>query len=188
MKSIVRTAVLLVGIAFTSGCTLRYAHNSFDDARLNDNTSGPGVEMGMTFRSYDALGGQADVMLMGTFQRFDFFTDAMLSQVNARGRLLPWPTARVRPFVGLGLGFHRLWRTEDHNNCRGSSICLGPGLAQHLSPAGGANPHFVVGAETPLFNERTALVLDVTREFLSDPSDWNLNFWRISAGLSYRPR
>lgn len=174
--------VALAGLL--SGCTLRYAHTSFADEAL-DGAKGPGIEGGVYFWDGDLGGQRADVGLFGTYQQFDFFTDAAKSQLAGRARWFPLAESTVNPFLGAGVGVYRLNRTESVLTCRGRGICLSDRSDQR-GQATGLSPHAVLGAEVALGASPFALVAAGTREFGGFDSEWNMRTFRFSAGVTYR--
>lgn len=186
MRRLRHLLLVLMLPLLTSACTLRYAHTSFTDPALNE-AKGVAVEGGIRFWD-GTLGGQrADVSLMGAYQRFDFFTDAATSHVEARARWFPLGGGAFDPFLGGGLGIYRLNATETVLTCRGRSICLS-GPNQRRGNATGLTPHVVAGSEFGLGDSPFGLVAAISREFGGFDLAWNLDVWRMSAGVSYRPR
>ena len=82
------SALAAVALLATS-CTLRYAHSTFAEPLLDDASTGIAVEGGLHFWDGVIYGERADVALFGTYQQFDFFTDAVATNVGFRGRWFP---------------------------------------------------------------------------------------------------
>jgi len=125
------------------------------------------------------------VALFGTYQQFDFFVDAVATNVGFRGRWFPLQQGLVDPFVASGLGVYQLHKAERHFNCRGGGICLtefGEARGQatcltHTSQSEPSRPADVAGG-----------LLAVAREFGDSDPEWDVTAWRISAGLAFRPK
>lgn len=170
-----------------SSCTVRYAYTSFTEPVLQDAKTGLAIEAGGYLWNGTVFGQRGDAGLIGVYETFDFFTDAAASHVEARARWFPFEPRLVDPFVGGGVGIYRLNRTESDLRCRGRGICLS-GQNDMRGQATGLTPHVVVGTEIRPGTSRGALVVAVAREFGGFDPEWDLTAWRVSAGLSFRPR
>lgn len=185
-------SVLLVWVTLPlvlSSCTLRLARHGFDDEVLRGGRSSFALEGGGTFGRRSFAGGDVDLQLLATYQRFDFErTDAAVSHVEFRGRYLPLSAGALSPFIAGGLGVNRIWAAEKHISCRNQTICWGPGFAEERSPSTGLNPHVGAGVELRMADTPWAVIVGATREFITRADDWDLDSWRVSAGLAVRPK
>ena len=178
----------LLALLVLPGCTVRYAHSAPADDLLADNRTGIPVEGGITFLHGDVDYGRVDLGILGSYQTFDFFTDAALARIDFTGRILPRPTGTFQPFFGAGLGIHRLWATETTRRCGRRAICIDSEGGPQRQVETGINPHWTAGLEVFPSGRATGLVVGVTHEFAASAVDWDLSGFRFSAGFVYRPR
>lgn len=182
----VRLAALML-CALTSGCTVRYAHNTFSEPLLHDARTSVGIEAGGYFWEGEIKGQRGDLAALGMYQKFDFATDAAAAMLQARTRWFPLEPSLFRPFLAGGLGVYKLSRTESDARCRGTSICV-TSFSDQRGRATILSPHLAAGAELRPSETGAALVFAVTREFARYDLEWELTGWRFSAGVTYRPK
>ncbi len=144
------------------------------------------IEGGGYFWEGRLAGQRGDIGIMGSYQKFDFFTDAAATHLEARARWFAVPDGPLQPFFGGGLGVYRLSRTGSDARCRGSSICL-TAFDDQRGQATGLTPHLAAGVELVPSDSPVAVVVGVTREFGVFDPEWDLTAWRFAAGLTVRP-